>query len=1303
MAELFLSHSTKDKQLALDVEAALEAVGHRVFVDSDHDDGIAPSKDWRAELFREIRLCDAVVFINSTNSQSSMWCFTELALGIERSKPIYSLNLTADVQPHALLGSVQAIRLESDLNASITWLQESLVRDFGGDQRWFNFDRSRDPYPGLRSFETADAAAFFGRDVETKKVVDRIVGAVSSPDGDLITLIGPSGMGKSSLVQAGVLPRFLGRDDWTVVGPFEPGNFPIDRLVASLKDVAPEINADVTTDSLREGGLASVMERMRAGKNPQHRVLVVVDQFESLAVADAADRDDFVKALDLALAGGSRVTLLLVARQDRLDELQRFHPLGSRISQPLIIAPMDRDGLALAIEKPAVLVDMKVGAGFTNKVIREAATSESEPGAALPLIAATLAQAYQEAKKSGAPEITVAHYDAVGGVSGAIARNAEQADAKLGSGADVDRLLLRFVEVTERRAAVARPINLAELNEVERALVGKLDELQLVTSDGISARLIHDRLIDSWHRLHDIVDRERDQLVFWSKMKRDSETWNISARRAEDLAGRDDTAKAVAEMREPGFSPSSSVVKDYVSASAAMYWRIRLRNIAVMSLVVLLAATASGFFAAAQTRATQLARKRKIERSQRLADLAVGQVSSNGRVSMLLATEAITTRQMPATIDALSQVVARQPIREFGPDSAANAVDYDQGSNIVSAGIDGVARVWNASSPKEVRTLRPIDGREAALTSVVYSPDGSLVVTGAQDGTVTIFRPSTREKPLSIRAAESAVSEVSFDRSGTRFAAGTDDGTAVVVIASTGERMTIKHPDKVRSLVFSPLDNDMLVTVCHDGVVRLWDLRKPSTPTKTFQGYRRGSPRSDRPLLAVDFSADGRSIVTGSRDGLVRVWDIATGQVDMVFGGHDGEVTRVAFSPDGKLVASAGSDQTLRLWSAKTGRQIRVWGSNGLRPVGVAFAPDGSAVATASPTGVTIWPASDSMQTFRGNGKSVVGLAASPDGALLATAGTDGNIRFWDLSTGRESKPSIQEADVQALGLSVQFLATLAADGRVGVFDVGERRNLAYVDGADGTAVGIAVSKNLVAVPGEEGNMLLIDGSLVTRNPAKATTDLPSTGDEAFVDVSFSGDGSQIVGARSDGTVWTWDTASRKLVSTRSRPTNNSNQERGAVSAVASYSGDQQWSALADEGAVPAVIWRGADLQRTVGQNFVSIAFGPGARTLIAGTKDGSIEIWDTRTGQRLRRFENAHVGESKASTGVRRVVIVPPGSRPGQEDVVTRFASVGADGLTRVWTCEVCDVDALRRTARTTIDDQGWKLSADEKENYGI
>ena len=103
MAVVFLSHCTKDKAFALQVEQALSSADHTVFVDSDHEDGIAPGTDWRVELFAAVTSCDAVVFLNSPNSQASQWCHTELALAALHHKWVYAVNLTGDVAPHPLL------------------------------------------------------------------------------------------------------------------------------------------------------------------------------------------------------------------------------------------------------------------------------------------------------------------------------------------------------------------------------------------------------------------------------------------------------------------------------------------------------------------------------------------------------------------------------------------------------------------------------------------------------------------------------------------------------------------------------------------------------------------------------------------------------------------------------------------------------------------------------------------------------------------------------------------------------------------------------------------------------------------------------------------------------------------------------------------------------------------------------------------------------------------------------------------------------------------------------------------------
>ena len=206
MADCFISHSSLERAEGEQLAAALRAAGHDVFLDTDHDDGIAPGREWQNELFRELRLCQAVVFLNSAASQSSMWCHTEIALALERGKPVYPLDLDPTIHPHPMLAQVQGIRLQVDLDASAQLLCERLTNDIGTVPRG-RWDRRRSPYPGLRSFDESDTAVFFGRDVDIRRVLDRIDPSIPDSDGQLIAVIGPSGAGKSSLMRAGVLPR----------------------------------------------------------------------------------------------------------------------------------------------------------------------------------------------------------------------------------------------------------------------------------------------------------------------------------------------------------------------------------------------------------------------------------------------------------------------------------------------------------------------------------------------------------------------------------------------------------------------------------------------------------------------------------------------------------------------------------------------------------------------------------------------------------------------------------------------------------------------------------------------------------------------------------------------------------------------------------------------------------------------------------------------------------------------------------------------------------------------------------------
>ena len=241
MGDIFISHASADASSAASVAAAVRQANHRIFLDSDRQDGIAPGAAWQRTLFRELRLCDVVVYLNSRSSQASMWCHTELSVATELGKRVYSLDLAQSPGPHPLLQSLQSVGFESTLEVGIERLIESLGHDGLVESTSAKWDRTRPPYPGLAAMDVADAGVFFGRDTEVRNLVARVDGPLGYREGDLVVVMGPSGSGKSSLVRAGLVARLaMPRSDWAVVDTFEPGTRPLDRLVSRLVAIVPD-------------------------------------------------------------------------------------------------------------------------------------------------------------------------------------------------------------------------------------------------------------------------------------------------------------------------------------------------------------------------------------------------------------------------------------------------------------------------------------------------------------------------------------------------------------------------------------------------------------------------------------------------------------------------------------------------------------------------------------------------------------------------------------------------------------------------------------------------------------------------------------------------------------------------------------------------------------------------------------------------------------------------------------------------------------------------------------------------------
>ncbi len=815
-----------------------------------------------------------------------------------------------------------------------------------------------------------------------------------------MTVVGPSGSGKSSLVHAGLVPAL--RRNGALVVSMVPGVDPMLELRSALRRVATAADEGTIDACLRTpGGLTAVAGEL---VGTEGRLVLVVDQFEELwtLTADRVTRERFAELL--AQVGDAPASLRVVAtlRADQYD-LPLQHPaLGPVVSDSTFaVTPMSASELHDAIVVPAERVGVRFEPHLVPTMVDDVV---SRPGA-LPLLQFALTELFEQRRNA---TITSQAYEELGGIGGAIARRAETLyDATPPDRrADVRRLFTQLVTAGDDADDLRRRATLEELSDVAPGVIEAYRSSRLLVTDHHpvtrepTIEVAHEALLREWPRLVAWIDEDRDVLRVRRGLSMVSAEWHAdpvdesTLWRGTHLAAADDVARSLKLTQgEQEFLQASHELADRErrraddQAAAQVRQNRRLRRVLAATAVLLVAALLAGAFALQQRRRSD--RNAATATQARLLADSRSLASTDRDVALLLAAEAARREPGVASANALATALLTDAafLRYEGEPEAPRATLNSslRAGDAPAFSPDGTQLAVPDSAAKVVRIVDVVTGNlerelpfpvvsyRSSLRGVEWLSDGMLVLFAAAD--IVGIDATTGAVRLAAQALNGTL---------TSWAVSADGRRAALVNDSTG----------------SPT---VTVVDLRSGEVLV---RAPAPCCTTTPPIGPGGVET---ILTGAVAWRGEDLYVASGSGTIEQWDPETGQRLRTLGSGFPTPVSVRFVADGAtlVVSGATADGAAQLmaYDADTGQAV--WDAP--QPVAgtITDDPRHAAVIVADPyvTGVLrrfdlASGAPDAERFDTQTGPPCVAVSSSDGRYLAAGSCARSRLALWSLGGG---------------------------------------------------------------------------------------------------------------------------------------------------------------------------------------------------------------------------------------------------------------------------------------------------------------
>ena len=1269
-------------------------------------DGVRLSRSWLRQALRRSSISPQIVILDCPEASSLNDWVDDLQLNSERGQCLIAAAATAAAPEQFSQALLKSLR-EADPQVGLpvaSWIAQLQVELAGtkiSPHIWLSgtqgvievlpvstakgnaisetVDLGICPYMGLRAFAPENAQYFYGREALTQKLIDE-------SRHSCLAVVGASGSGKSSVVQAGLVAQLRqgkqlpGSEQWWI-GCFRPGSNPVEALIRRLVDPGTEKEKayqQLQIEGLLYQGVEGFVRWLRV--RPEPMVVLVVDQFEELFTLSAPpDRQRFLELIIGAVAhAGDRFKLMLCLRADFVASCLEVPELAEILQHSSVLVPpyLTQEDYRQAIIKPAEQVGLQVETGLVEVLLPELNHSAGD----LPLLQFVLKQLW-ERRQSG--QITLHSYQQLGGLKGALERQAqavyESLDSEaqdcarwiflalthLGEGTEDTRRRVPKSELAvtkypaplvERTLSCLTAANLVIVNWEEEVSVGQSrsavpesEDRLPESSPEVTVEVIHEILIRHWSTLRWWLEENRARLRLQRQLEQSARLWRQNGQQADFLLRGVRLAEAE-ELYIKYTDELSVAVQRFIEAcleaqlqeQQQVQKRLRRAQAAAM-LISFLGLTALGFGSLAY-RQKLMAQIEKID-------------ALNASSEALL----LSHQQLESLT---AGVKAGQQLNQMNP-LAQQLLGRDRWTQ---------TQIRTASTLQQAiyrtQELNRLERHHQQVNAVSFSPDSQLLASASDDNTVLLWRrdgtllATLKQSEPKGDTGDNRVTSVAFSQNGQILASASTNKT-IKLWQIDRQNNTVAflktlsgHRDWVTSLSFSP-NGQMLASTSRDQTVKLW---MDGTLITTLSGH-------DGWVNSASFSPDGQTLASAGEDNKIKLWQInyRTGEASLfkTLEGHSDRVTSVAFSPDSTSLASASGDGTVRVWNlADRTAQVFAGDERGHNPRAqvnsVEFSPDGQMVVSASADGsLSFWNRDGLLlTTLPGHGAEIIDLDFSPDGTILASASADKIIKLWDTQSSLPRWDSgIYSVSFSPAGHSPSAFAAAGWDGTIKLWHQNRDAGTLFrtLKGHKSVISDIAFSPNgktLASASWDKSVKLwqVEDGTLLTTL---------SGHDDGVTSVALSSansrDGSILADGSEDKTIKLWQVVNGQAELLRTL----SGHRDGVTSVALSPDGRLLASGSYDN---TIKLWRlDGTLLKTLNQHGLAIAdvkFSPDGKTLVSASWDNTIRLWQIANGKnsiqvKLLQTFSGHQG------GVTSIDFSPNGRI---------LASSSADTTVRLW-----------------------------------